>query len=37
MDDKGNDFEIISGDIHQLNEVFAKLLIESGIAEEANI
>ena len=37
MDDKGNDFEVNSGDIHQLSKAFAQLLIESGIAEEANI
>ncbi len=37
MDDKGDDFEVNSGDIHQLSEPFARLLIESGIAEEANI
>ena len=37
MDDKGNDIEIKSGNIHQLGEMFAQLLIESGIAEEANI
>ena len=37
MDDKGNDINIKSGDIHQLGEMFAKLLIESGIAEDATI
>ena len=37
MDDKGNDLEIKSGDIHQLSLMFAQLLIESGIAEDATL